>query len=112
MTRLPVRENEDGEPGTEDEAFASVSEAFRTAPEQEGAVFRTELREAIQALPAEEREAVVLVHALGYSVESDDPGKETAATRCGVSGRTIRKRLKKAADRLADFRKELRRDNR
>ena len=37
---------------------------------------------AIEALPADERDAVILVHVLGYKEESEDPEEETAATRC------------------------------
>jgi DNA-directed RNA polymerase specialized sigma24 family protein len=106
VARLPSGRDDDGEPHVDDDAFARVSEAFRVRPDQEDAVFRAELHEAIGALPPTERDAVVLVHALGYVEESDDPDTVTAATRCGVSGRTIRKRLARAAGKLARFRKE------
>lgn len=58
-------------------------------------------------LPPDERDAVILVHALGYQEESDDPGEETAATRCDCTGRTIRNRLTRAATKLARFKEDL-----
>ncbi len=58
------------------------------------------LHVAIDTLPEDERSAVVLRFLMGYPVESDDPAKETVASRCGVSGRTIRERLKRAYARL------------
>jgi len=51
--------------------------------------------------------AVVLVHGLGYKVESVDPDEETAATRCSCTGRTIRNRLASAAAMLSRFKEEL-----
>lgn len=99
--------DEDGEPELHDEVFARVSEAFRSPATQESDVFRSELHDAISELPPDERDAVVLVHALGYQEESDDPGEETAATRCDCTGRTIRNRLTRAATKLARFKEDL-----
>ena len=61
----------------------------------------------IHELPPDQREAVILVRIMGYEVESDDPTKVTAATRSGVSGRTIRKRLGRAAAVLKRYKEEL-----
>lgn len=97
----------DGEPEPHDEVFSRVSEAFRSPAKQDSDVFRSELRDAILELPSDEREAVILVHALGYQEESDDPGVETAATRCSCTGRTIRNRLARAAKKLARFKEDL-----
>jgi DNA-directed RNA polymerase specialized sigma24 family protein len=58
---------------------------------------------AIDNLPLDERKAVVLCHVLEYEEESDDPSKTTAATLCGVTGRTIRNRLSRAAKKLSPF---------
>jgi hypothetical protein len=99
--------DEDGEPEPHDEVFARVSEAFRSPAMQDGDVFRSELHDAILELPPDERDAVILVHALGYQEESDDPGEETAATRCDCTGRTIRNRLTRAATKLARFKEDL-----
>jgi len=46
---------------------------------------------------------VELCHVLGYDEESENPDKRTAATICGVTGRTIRNRLKRAAARLSSY---------
>ena len=62
---------------------------------------------AIEALPANERDAVILVHVLGYKEESEDPEEETAATRCNCTGRTIRNRLTRATAKLSRFKEDL-----
>jgi len=95
--------DQDGEPEPHDDVFARVSEVFRSPATQDGDVFRSELHDAILELPHDERDAVILVHALGYQEESDDPAEETAATRCDCTGRTIRNRLTRAATKLARF---------
>jgi hypothetical protein len=102
IAQMPVQD-EDGEPGPHDEVFARVSEAFRTASTQEGELVLSELHDAILDLPTDERDAVILVHILGYQEESDDPEVVTAATRCNCTGRTIRYRLTRAAIKLARF---------
>lgn len=98
---------EKGEPTSEDEAFARLPHAAFLGPAtQESSVFRSQLLAAINALPQDEREVVVLVHVLGYEVESEDRAKRTAATICGVSGRTIRSRLARAAAKLSQFKED------
>lgn len=92
--------SDDDEPAAYDEVFSRVSEAFRSPATQEDTVFWKNL---LKALPPEERKAVVLCHVMGYEVESEDPQKATAATRCGVTGRTIRNRLNRAAAKLLQF---------
>lgn len=62
-----------------------------------------QLLEAIETLPNKERDAVVLVHIMGFKEESNDPDEETAATKCNCSGRTIRNRLASAAAKLGRF---------
>jgi DNA-directed RNA polymerase specialized sigma24 family protein len=104
--QMPESDDE-GEQGPYDEVFARVSEAFRSPATQEGDVLRGELYDAILALPPDERDAVILVHVMGYQEESDDPDKETAATRCDCKGRTIRNRLTRAAAKLARFKEAL-----
>lgn len=98
---------EDGQPQSHDDVFARVSEAFRSPATQESDAFRVELHDAILALPPDERDAVILVHVMGYLEESKDPDKETAATRCRCEGRTIRNRLTRAAKKLARFKEVL-----
>ncbi len=96
-----------GEPEAYEDAFARVSEAFRVLPTQEWDVFREPFVKAIEALPPDEREAVILVHVLGYKEESEDLDEETAATRCSCTGRTIRNRLTRAAAKLSRFKEDL-----
>lgn len=98
---------EDGDAEAHDDVFARISEAFRTPADQEGIAFRSELHDAIQRLPPDERDAVILVHMLGYQEESDDPDEDTAATRCNCTGRTIRNRLTRAAAKLVRFKEAL-----
>ena len=90
-----------------EDAFARVSEAFRVLPTQEWDVFREPFVKAIEALPADERDAVILVHVFGYKEESEDPEEETAATRCNCTGRTIRNRLTRATAKLSRFKEDL-----
>lgn len=92
---------------TDEDAFARVSEAFRVLPTQEWDVYREPFVQAIEALPPDEREAVMLVHVLGYKEESENPEEETAATRCNCTGRTIRNRLTRAAAKLSRFKEDL-----
>ena len=96
-----------GEPDAYEDAFARVSDAFKVFPTQEWDAFREPFLKAIEALPSDERDAVILVHVLGYKEESEDRDEETAATRCNCTGRTIRNRLTRAADKLARFKEDL-----
>ena len=95
------------EADTHEDTISRVSDAFKIPPTQESDVFREQLGKAIEALPADERKAVILVHVFGYKVESVDPEEETAATRCNCTGRTIRNRLKRAAASLSRFKEDL-----
>lgn len=97
---------EAGEEASDDEVFVRLSKEFHAPPSQEREFILRQIKQAIDALPAEEREAVVLCCLLGYEQESDDPQKRTAATICDVTGKTIRNRLRRAAARLSQF-KEL-----
>lgn len=95
------------EPDAYEDAFARVSENFKVLPTQEWDVFREPFVKAIEALPDDEREAVILVYVLGYKEESDNPDEVTAATRCNCTGRTIRNRLSRAAAKLSRFKEDL-----
>lgn len=94
-------------PDAFEDAFARVSDAFKVLPSQEWDADREPILQAIEALPPDERDAVVLVHGLGYKEESDDPEEATAATRCNCTGRTIRNRLTRAAAKLSRFKEDL-----
>ncbi len=106
VAAFPPSEAE-GEPDAYEDAFARVSDAFKVFPTQEWDAFREPFVNAIEGLPPDEREAVILVHVLGYKEESEDPNEETAATRCNCTGRTIRNRLTRAAGKLARFKEDL-----
>jgi hypothetical protein len=95
-------------PLPDDEAIARRPDAILHSPAtQENGLFLNQLSEAILTLPPEERDAVILCHIMGYAEDSDDPTKCTAATICGVTGRTIRNRLKRAAAKLSRFKEDL-----
>ena len=100
-------ENEDSETEGDEDALARVCESLRVQSVAEASVHMKELLDAIEALPPDERDAVVLVRVMGYKEESEDPSEETAATRCNCTGRTIRNRLARAAAKLAHFKERL-----
>ena len=85
---------------SEEDGLALLSEAGRTPATQEQSARLKEVKEAIEALPADERQAFVLCRVYGYKVESTDPTETTAAVRCGCTGRTIRNRLSRAEAKL------------
>lgn len=96
---------EQGEAHTSREINRAISAAFDSDTPEDHVLSR-ELLHAIDQLPAEERRALVLVKLLGFDTESADQTKTTAATLCGVSGRTIRTRLSTAAAKLSQFKSE------
>lgn len=81
-------------------------EALRSRDTAESSVLLREIYEAINTLPYDERKAVILCHVMEYKIESNNPDEVTAATRCNVSGRTIRNRLSRAAEKLSHLGKE------
>lgn len=99
----PLPAPEPGNDSTDEEAFARVSETFRSQPTQFSKVLQKDLVNAIDNLPPDERKAVVLRHILGLKEESDDPSVVTTATLSGVTGRTVRNRLTSAAKKLYQF---------
>jgi hypothetical protein len=80
----------------DDEVLARLSDLQGVGGNPEDLVFRKQVFDAINALPADQRNAVVLVHLLGFKLGSENPDEITAATLCGVDERTIRNRLKRA----------------
>ena len=90
---------------SDEETFARISEGFRSQPTQLGKLVENELFDAINNLPSDERKAIILCHVLGLPEESEDPSAVTAAKLCGVTGRTVRNRLSRAAKRLSQFKK-------
>ena len=72
------------------------AETLKTQPEQYGQVEYREFREALAQLPQDQREALVLVGASGFSYEE-------AANICGCAVGTIKSRVNRARTRLADL---------
>ena len=73
------------------------AESLQTQPDQLGQVEFHEFREALAQLPADQREALVLVGASGFSYEE-------AAHICGCAVGTIKSRVNRARTRLAGLR--------
>jgi RNA polymerase sigma-70 factor, ECF subfamily len=65
-------------------------------PEQDGHLDMADLRAALAKLPEDQREAIVLVGASGFSYEE-------AAEICGVAVGTIKSRVNRARGKLADL---------
>src|SRR5882762_7922672 len=82
------REVEDGE--------GRYAETLKTQPEQHGQIEFREFREALAHLPSDQREALVLVGASGFSYEE-------AANICGCAVGTIKSRVNRARTRLAEL---------
>ena len=82
------REVEDGD--------GSYAEGLKSQPEQDGRVEFQEFREALAKLPADQREALILVGASGFSYEE-------AADICGCAVGTIKTRVNRARTRLAEL---------
>lgn len=66
----------------------------------------TQLQRLIQALPFEERQAILWKYFYDLKTESTDPHERTVASVCGVSGSQIRSRLRSAYARLKKWMEE------
>ncbi|MGA2127088.1 MAG: sigma-70 family RNA polymerase sigma factor [Xanthobacteraceae bacterium] len=82
------REVEDGD--------GSYAETLKSQPDQTARLELQEFREALAKLPPDQREALILVGASGFSYE------ETAEI-CGCAVGTIKSRVNRARTRLADL---------
>jgi RNA polymerase sigma-70 factor, ECF subfamily len=82
------REVEDGD--------GSYAETLKSHPEQYGRVEFDEFRAALAKLPPDQREALVLVGASGFSYEE-------AATICECAVGTIKSRVNRARTRLSEL---------
>jgi hypothetical protein len=100
LTDLPQIVNEDGDAMPEDEVFARFSAFARTGPSQENRVYLRQLLKAVDELPPDQRQAVMLRRILGHTEES-------AARLCNVEGRTIRNRLSRADETLKKLKEDL-----
>src|SRR5664279_2970017 len=72
------------------------ADSLKTQPEQYGQVEFREFKEALGHLPADQREALILVGASGFSYEE-------AANICGCAVGTIKSRVNRARTRLAEL---------
>ena len=74
----------------------SYAEQLTFSPEQSTRLEINEFREALKALPPEQREALILVGASGFSYEE-------AARICGCAVGTIKSRVNRARTRLGEM---------
>src|SRR5207237_8916330 len=74
----------------------SYAETLKSQPEQTSHVEFLEFRTALSQLPADQREALILVGASGFSYEE-------AAEICGCAVGTIKSRVNRARTRLAQL---------
>jgi RNA polymerase sigma-70 factor, ECF subfamily len=79
-----------------EDADGKYSERLKVQPEQISKVEFNELRHALSQLPDDQREALVLVGASGFSYEE-------AAEICGCAVGTIKSRVNRARHRLAEL---------
>jgi hypothetical protein len=104
--QLPEDEDTDpDEPSSPDRLAKLAIDRTSMTATQESDAFAKHLAEALPTLTPGERDAVIL-HAMGYEEESQDPTKDTIATQCGITGRAVRYRLTKAGEKLSRFKED------
>jgi RNA polymerase sigma-70 factor (ECF subfamily) len=79
-----------------EDADGRHTDSLRSQPEQMGHIELAEFKAALAQLPPDQREALVLVGASGFSYEE-------AADICGCAVGTIKSRLNRARTRLAEL---------
>jgi RNA polymerase sigma-70 factor (ECF subfamily) len=79
-----------------EDATGMYAESLKSQPEQSSRLEFEELRVALDKLPDDQREAVILVGASGFSYEE-------AAAICGCAVGTIKSRVNRARNRLAEL---------
>src|SRR6476620_5555022 len=79
-----------------EDAEGRYAETLKSHPEQTGRVEFEEFRAALAKLPADQREALILVGASGFSYDD-------AAAICGCAVGTIKSRVNRARTRLAEL---------
>ena len=77
-----------------EDADGSYAESLTSLPNQSSHIEMTEFRKALDLLPTEQRESLILVGASGFSYEE-------AAKICGCAVGTIKSRVNRARRRLA-----------
>lgn len=79
-----------------EDADGKIAENVGTPPEQHGVLDLADMQAALQKLPAEQREALLLVTASDLSYDE-------AAAICGVAAGTIKSRVNRARTRLGEI---------
>jgi len=79
-----------------EDATGMYAESMKSQPQQGSRLEFEELRAALAQLPDDQREAVILVGASGFSYEE-------AAAICGCAVGTIKSRVNRARNRLAEL---------
>jgi RNA polymerase sigma-70 factor, ECF subfamily len=79
-----------------EDADGKYAARLKAQPEQIGRIEFTELRRALAELPEDQREALILVGASGFSYEE-------ASEICGCAVGTIKSRVNRARTRLAEL---------
>ncbi len=79
-----------------EDATGMYADSLKSQPEQNARLEFEELRVALDKLPDDQREAVILVGASGFSYEE-------AAAICGCAVGTIKSRVNRARNRLAEL---------
>src|ERR1044072_1103821 len=79
-----------------EDADGHYAESLTSHPEQHGQLELSEFRGALSKLPEEQREALILVGASGFSYEA-------AADICGCAIGTVKSRVNRARPRLAEL---------
>jgi RNA polymerase sigma-70 factor (ECF subfamily) len=79
-----------------EDADGHYAESLTSHPEQHGQLELSEFRTALNKLPDEQREALILVGASGFSYEE-------AAEICGCAIGTVKSRVNRARTRLAEL---------
>jgi predicted DNA-binding protein (UPF0251 family) len=99
LTDLPQNEGRDAL-ALDDEMLARLSRVASIGPSQEDALYLPEVIAALDNLPADQKEAVVLRRIIGHE-------EEAAAKILDVDGRTVRNRLSRADKKLKTLKEDL-----
>ena len=84
----------------DDEMLARLSRVASIGPSQEDALYLPEVIAALDNLPADQKEAVILRRIIGHE-------EEAAAKILDVDGRTVRNRLSRADKKLKTLKEDL-----
>lgn len=85
----------------DDEFLSGLAEKVRDRDPVVNRDLRQAILNALDTLPFDQCKAVMLVYYQGLPIESEDPTVTTAASVCGVTGRTIRNRIARALATLS-----------